>query len=140
MDTVYTSRGNSSCENTVTAGINTGFYFDMAQCQTELSGFQFCTGSNADRSQDPVNVYIEGSNSDSLTTGSSWELIFIGVTGLYNVTTAKTCGVVQQITYPMSYKSYRFLIANKRNLTNYVSYSEVKLFGYPNRNLRGKFI
>lgn len=38
----------------------------------------------------------------------------------------------------MSYKNYRFVITNKRNLANFVSYSEVKLFGYPNRYLLGK--
>lgn len=101
--TAYTSRGNSSCENTVAAGVNTGFYFDMAQCQTELTGFQFCTSASADRSQDPLDVFIKGSNSDSLTVGSNWQSIYLGTTGLDNVTTAETCGVLQQVTGRLCY-------------------------------------
>lgn len=137
LNTAYTSRGNASCENTEAAGIHTGFYFNVAQCQAELTGFQICTSANADRSQDPLGVSIEGSNDGGgdLTAGSNWQSIYLGTTGLNNITTAATCGTLQQVTVLTNYKSYRFLITSKRNLTNYVSYSEVKLFGYSDRNI-----
>lgn len=127
--TRYVSRGNVLRGNSVNAGINTGFYLTVADCQAVLTGFSFFADANrSDR--DPITVTVEGSNSADLTKGTSWDLLYSGPTGLR--TTSRTSeGDRQTVNNSNSYLSYRFLVTGRRSdSTDYVSYSEVRLYGY----------
>ena len=127
--TLYVSRGNLTSGTGANAGINTGFYVTVADCQAVLTGFSF--SADVSRSnRDPTSVTIEGSNSDELTKGTSWQLLYSGPTGLRTTNRANE-GDRQIVNNSISYLSYRFLITSRRSTTSdYVSYSEVKLYGY----------
>jgi hypothetical protein len=127
--TAYSSRGNSGTTSAI-AGLNTGFYVTIAQCQSTLVTFRFATTSNQLAARDPIAVTVEGTSCSDLSTCTNWTLLYNGTTGLDNVTNRSTYGPFQSIPSPQSFASYRFLVTAKRNISNFVSYSEVQLYGY----------
>lgn len=129
--TRYTSRGNSSSGVNAIAGLNTGFYVTVAQCQPTLTMFRFATASGTSPpSRDPLAVTVEGTNCDTLSNCTSWSLLYTGTTGLDNVTNRSSYGNYETISSPQSFTSYRFLVTQKRSNSDYVAYSEVELYGY----------
>ncbi|UJR19471.1 hypothetical protein I4U23_022602 [Adineta vaga] len=95
-------------------GSNTGFYFTLPQGSKVLIGYQFATGTDGQH-RVPLTVSIEGSNSGSLTVGSSWTSISNNVpTGLLGVVNSVSTYGTYQLTYNnISYASYRILVTNK---------------------------
>lgn len=129
--TKYTSRGNSSSGTTDTAGLNTGFHVTIAQCQPTLTMFRFATASNgSSTARDPLVVTVEGTDCDNLFNCTSWQLLYNGTTGLDAVLDRSEFGDYQNITIPQAFPSYRFLVTEKRNKSDFVAYSEVELYGY----------
>lgn len=129
--TRYTSRGNSSSGINVLAGLNTGFHVTIARCQPTLAMFRFATASNGSSdARDPLTVTVEGTNCTTLLNCTSWTLLYTGTTGLDTVTNRSTYGDFQTIPSPQTFPSYRFLITQKRNTSDFVAYSEVELYGY----------
>jgi hypothetical protein len=129
LSTKYTSRGNSNGGNNSIAGLNTGFHVTVAQCQPILSGFSFGNAfPNSER--EPVRVTVEGTNCTNLSNCASWTLIYTGSTGLDTAATTAAYGNFQMISNTISFKSYRFLVIQKRAISSHVSYGEVKLYGY----------
>ena len=127
----FSSRGNSSSGNNSYAGLNTGFYLTVAQCQPTLVQFRFATTSSVSSpNRDPMSVTVEGTNCVTLINCTTWTKIYNGETGLRNITNYSTFGPYQNIASPQSFTSYRFLITEKRGLSDYVTYSEVELYGY----------
>jgi len=126
--TAYSSRGNSTGNNAL-AGLYTGFYLTIAQCQSTLVTFRFATASTA-ASRDPITITVEGTSCGDLSTCTNWTLLYNGTTGLDNVTNRSSYGSFQNIPSPQSFASYRFLVTAKRSSSNFVSYSEVQLYGY----------
>ena len=59
-----------------------------------------------------------------------WTPLYNGPTGLAALATKKDYGTYQSIPNTISFTSYRFLMTSKRDVSNFVSYSEVQLFGY----------
>jgi hypothetical protein len=131
FNTKYTSRGNSSSGTNAIAGLNTGFYVTVAQCQPTLVQFRFATANNASSvARDPITVTVEGTNCNTLETCTNWTLLYNGTTGLDSFTNRSTYGPFETIPSPQTFTSYRFLITAKRNSSDYVAYSEVELYGY----------
>ncbi|CAF3653074.1 unnamed protein product [Rotaria sp. Silwood1] len=129
--TKYMSRGSSTSGTNVYAGLNTGFYVTIAQCQPTLVKFRFATAANASSpNRDPTNITVEGANCDTLVNCTTWSIIYAGSTGLENVLGRSTYGPFQNISSPHTFTSYRFLVTAKRNTSDYVAYSEVELYGY----------
>ena len=133
-NTKYTSFG--TCIFTVTSslacGENTGFYVTPQRGPSLLLVLQFCTGNDLP-DRDPLTITIEGSNqlSSSLSLGSSWTLIYNGVTGLQPISSRFTCGANQSISSnSIWYLAYRILVTSKRGVDPATQYSEVKLMGY----------
>jgi hypothetical protein len=112
-------------------GLKTGFYFTNSQGPRVLVAFQFATGTGGS-SRVPLAVTIEGSNSGTLTLGSSWTLICNNVlTGLLGITASATYGTYQTITNVNSYASYRVLVTNKQDnssSSNSVEIGELELY------------
>ncbi|UJR32344.1 hypothetical protein I4U23_019807 [Adineta vaga] len=131
LTTRYGSRGNSSSGNNWYAGINTGFYVTVAQCQPVLIGFRFGNAYNG-TTREPLAITIEGTNCDDLLTCTNWTSMYSGTTGLDIAISSSSYGEYQPISNTNTYSSYRFLVTQKRNRSSYVSYSEVQLFGYTN--------
>lgn len=127
--TAYSSRGSSTTSNAI-AGLNTGFYVTIAQCQPTLVKFSFATTAAQAAARDPTQITVEGTSCSDLSTCTNWTLLYNGTTGLDNVFNRSTYGPFQNISSPQSFASYRFLVTAKRNISNFVSYSEVQLYGY----------
>jgi len=127
--TEYYNRGNAYNESNLIAGLNTGFYVTVHDCQSVLTGFSFVL-KNDKSNHDPLNVTIEGSNAGDLTKGANWHLLYNGTTGLLNIKGRSGEGFPQNINNSESYLSYRFLITAKRGRSKYVIYAGVNLFGY----------
>jgi hypothetical protein len=132
LNTIYSSRGNSSYGNNTYAGLNTGFYVTVAQCQPVLTGFLFGHVYNYPE-REPLIVLVEGTNCNNLTTCTNWTLLYNGSSGLDIEASNSSYGYYMSITNINIYTSYRFLITAKRSYSPYVSYSEVELFGYSNQ-------
>ena len=128
LTTKFTSRGSPGSGNNAMAGLNTGFYVTLAQCQPTLVQFRFAT-NNVGPERDPIMITVEGTNGANLMAGTSWTLIYNGSSGLENTLPA-TYGPYQTISMPRIFSSYRFLVTSKRNNSIFVSYSEVGLMGY----------
>lgn len=112
--------------------MGTGVYVTLQRGASLLVAVQFCAANNLPE-RDPLTVTIEGSNqpSSALTLGSSWTLICNGLTGLNPDPGRFAGGTVEYILNNMiSYASYRLIITSKRNITNSIQYSEVKLLEY----------
>jgi hypothetical protein len=132
LNTYYSSRGNSSSGNNTYAGLNTGFYATVAQCQPVLTGFIFGNNYNYPE-REPLIVSVEGTNCNNLTTCINWSLLYNGSTGLDIEANVTSYGYYMSITNTNIYTSYRFLITAKRSYSVYVGYSEIGLFGYSNQ-------
>ncbi|CAF4145123.1 unnamed protein product, partial [Rotaria sp. Silwood2] len=103
----------------------------IAQCQPTLVKFRFATattGSSADR--DPTAITVEGTNCYILVNCTNWTTIYVGPTGLESFVSRSTYGPFETISSPQIFTSYRFLVTAKRNISDYVAYSEVELYGY----------
>ncbi len=131
FSTKYTTRGNSSAGTNSYAGLNTGFYVTIAQCQPTLVKFRVASADNtstADR--DPTAVTVEGTNCTALINCTTWTPLYAGPSGLETFRNRSTFGPFQTISSPQMFSSYRFLVTAKRNTSTYVAYSEVELYGY----------
>ena len=130
LTTLFLSRGTTTGASDTVAGLKTGFYVTVAQCQPVLMGFIF-GNANGYSSSDPLTVTVEGTNCADLTTctGTNWTLLSNGSTGLDTVMGSGVYGYYQSLSNSMSYASYRFLITSKRGSSTEVAYSEVQLFG-----------
>ncbi|CAF1135764.1 unnamed protein product [Adineta ricciae] len=126
----FSSYGNSTSNDTV-AGVYTGFYVTVSQCQPVLIGFRFAC-ANDTRQGDPLTISIEGTNCDTLSTCANWTSLYNGSSGLDLRVASATYGEYQPVSNTAIYSSYRFLVTSKRGASNLVSYSEVQLFGYTN--------
>jgi len=112
-------------------GLNTGFYLELQRGASLVTGLQICTADDhLDR--DPILVTLEGSNQSgtALTLGSSWNLIYSGISGLQTDPGRNHCGIVQLFNNTIQYQSYRFLALSNRGSEDSIQYSEVRLFGY----------
>lgn len=117
-------------------GIDTGFIVVPLQGATLLLGIQFTTNTGS-RASDPLTITIEGSNEtlSALMFGRSWSLIYKDSTGLDIDPGRSMPGVDQCIkNNTIWYTSYRVLVTSKRDISDSVQYSEVKLFGRQNPN------
>ena len=130
-DTKYLSYGTcyDGDNKTTYCGLNTGFYITPKYGSSLVIGLQFCT-ANDYKERDPTMATLEGSNqsNSSLTSGSSWTLIYNGTFELS--TDRKQCGEIQTISNTVRYTSYRILVTGKRAESDAVQYSEVRLIGY----------
>jgi len=124
----YASRGNSYNATNLIAGLNTGFYVTADQCETVLTGFIFFP-EVGNPVRDPLTVTVEGTNDGDLTRGDNWHLLYNGSTGL-KLTNRTAGGDLQIVNNTKNYLSYRFLVTSKRNSSDYVTYTKVKLYGY----------
>ena len=128
----FSSSGNSASGSNSYAGLDTGFYVTLAQCNPVLIGFRFAY-SYQNPERDPLTVTIEGTDCSDVELCTSWMLLYNGSTGLDTGSEVANYGDYQAITNSDIYKSYRFLVTSKRNRSNYVTYNEVQLFGYSNQ-------
>jgi hypothetical protein len=131
--TKYCSFGNCSISSSsLTCGTDTGLYLTLQRGASLLLAVQF-RAANDNFERDPFTITIEGSNqpSSALSLGSSWTLIYNGVTGLDPDPGRYINGTVQDISNNVVwYTSYRLLATSKRNISDAVQYGEVMLFGY----------
>jgi hypothetical protein len=132
--TKYTSFGICALAGptSLVCGLYTGLYLIPQQGPSLLLSFQFCTGNDLPN-RDPLTITVEGSNQSSslLTLGSSWTLIYNGLTGLQSISSRSTCGTIQSVSNnSIRYSSYRILVTTKRGSEIATQYSELKLMGY----------
>lgn len=133
FNTKYMSRGNSSSGINDYAGLNTGFFMTLSQCRPVLTGFRFGNSFN-NSAREPTGVTIEGTNCPNVTICTNWTLLYNnGSTGLDIQQNSLGYGEYQSINNSDIYQSYRFLITAKRDTSDFVSYTEVQLFGYSNQ-------
>lgn len=128
----YSSRG-SSLNNDSIAGLNTGFFATVAQCQPVLVGFRLAN-AYPDVDREPLTLTVEGTNCTDVIACVSWMLLYNGSTGLDVVATAYGYGDFRPISNSAIYKSYRFLMTSKRSVSSLVTYGGVQLFGYSNQS------
>ena len=123
-DSKYTSHGSCSgfsISADAQCGLNTGFQVTISLRPSLLIAFRFRTGNNVPE-RDPVAITIEGSNHDSslLTLGSSWTLIYSGVTGLTSDPGRGEFGsTVSIFNNPDWFTSYRILVTDKPQVEKY---------------------
>ena len=136
LNTRYSSRGNSATGNNTVAGLNTGFYATVAQCSPVLVGFLLGNAHpNSDR--EPTSVTIEGSNCGVLSTCTNWSLLYTGSSGLDSALNSLSYGDYRTVTNSVPYSNYRFLVTGKRMSSFFVTYGEVKFYGYSNSSAGG---
>ena len=135
LSTVFLSRGTTTGASDTVAGVKTGFYVTVAQCQPVLMGFIF-GNANGYANSDPLTVTVEGTNCADLTRcpSTSWISLYSGSTGLDTVTSSPAYGYYQSFSNSVSYASYRFLITSKRGSSTEVAYSEVQLYGHSSQS------
>jgi hypothetical protein len=132
----YSSRGSSTGSD-ATAGLNTGFFASVPQCLPTLVGFRLINAyPNIER--DPLTLTVEGTNCDIVIACTNWTLLYNGSSGLENMGNVLDYGEFQSIWNNVTYRSYRFLMTSKRNISSFVSYGGVQLFGYSNQNSTGQ--
>lgn len=130
VHTKYLNFGSGSRDSiSTTAGISTGFYITPKRGPSLLKAVQFYA-ANDYGNRDPWTMTIEGTNRTSaLTKGSSWTLIYDGITGLNSSTPRLSKGAMIRLhSNAIWYSSYRLLITSKRGDSNSVQYSEVEFF------------
>jgi hypothetical protein len=135
VSTKYNSYGNANVTTySPEAGVGTGFYITMAVGACVVTGIQFATANdNPDR--DPITMTLEGSNvvnASLLSQGSSWTLIYSGLTGISNssIPTRTTYVDPQNFTNTARFTSYRFIMTSQRGSDSNLQYSEAHLLGY----------
>ncbi|CAF1561167.1 unnamed protein product [Adineta ricciae] len=119
---------NNTCDNnTLTKYLS----FGTSKGASIVKGLQICA-ANGNVARDPLRVTLEGSNETgvNLTFGRSWTSIYIGGVGFDYGPPRYSCSVIQCIANSISYRSYRFLVTEKRRPENSVQYSEIQLFEY----------
>ena len=129
--TKYLSFGNCAVGSSSTScGVGTGFYFTAQNGVSLLSAVRLATANDYPE-RDPITMTIEGSNqaSATLTTGSSWTLIYSGSTGLNTDPGRYTWGPRRNFTNNVWYKSYRVLVTSIRAADCATQYMEVDLIG-----------
>ena len=128
-NTKYTSFGScvSNGDPSATCAVDTGFYLTLQRAISILQGFRIRTANDLP-DRDPLTITIEGSNdvASLLTSGSSWTLIYNGVTGLSVDPGRLTWGSYQFFPNLVAFSSYRFLIASKRGVADATQYADVE--------------
>ena len=94
----------------------------------QVVGFRFCTANDA-AARDPMSITLEGSNQTGtdLNLGSSWTLLYSGVSGLQVDPGRSQYGSRVYFNNTMVFQSYRLLITSKRDLENSMQFSEFRL-------------
>jgi hypothetical protein len=128
LTTRYSSRGYSTSGSNSYAGLNTGFFVTMSQCQPVLTEFRF-GNAYTNSAGEPLTITIEGTNCNNMFTCTNWASVYSGSTGLAIQVNSLAYGSYQSVTNINAYLSYRFLVTTKRNTSAYVGYSEVELYG-----------
>jgi hypothetical protein len=134
ITTKYTNFGTcnaSTLSNSITCGVNTGFYLTLQRGASLLLSIRLCTALSYPQ-RDPMTITVEGSNQtlSVLNLGSSWTLIYNGSSGLTPDPGRGSYGITQNFSNSISYASYRILVTSMRNITYAVQYAEVQLIGY----------
>jgi hypothetical protein len=94
-----------------------------------LNSFQFATADDG-ANRDPMTITIEGTNKTSMTTGSSWTLIYNGETGISSTNLSRSVYCpIQSVANIEVYRSYRVLVTSQRGSDTSVQYSEMHLIG-----------
>ncbi len=99
-----------------------------------VTGIQFATANDAPE-RDPITMTLEGSNVVNtlfLSKGSSWTLIYSGLTGISNTTIPSRTTYVdpQNFTNTARFTSYRLIMTSQRNISTNLQYSEAHLLGH----------
>ncbi|CAF1510083.1 unnamed protein product [Adineta ricciae] len=133
LTTEFTSHGVCNISLYLSrCGQNTGFYFTPQSGSMILAGFRLGTSIHSSL-RDPLLMTIEGSNSSgsSLTSGSSWTLIYNGSSGLLSDPGRGQWGTIQPLFGPfLRFSTFRFLVPTKRGAQNSAAYSELRLLSY----------
>ncbi|CAF1153605.1 unnamed protein product [Adineta ricciae] len=106
-----------------------GFNVTPSRGITCALGFSFST-SNDFPERDPVMITIEGSNEGDPRQGSSWTLIYDGLSGIEEDPGRKSCGVEKYISNDKWFTSYRVLVTHTRAACNCCQYSQFFFFGH----------
>ena len=130
LATKYLNFGNCTegQNNSLSCGVNTGLYVTPSTNSSLVTGFVMCTGADA-VARDPMTITLEGSigNSSALVLGTSWTLIYSGISGLLVDPGRSACGVPVFFNNTRIFRSYRLLITSKRSLENSMQFSEFRL-------------
>jgi hypothetical protein len=113
-------------------GVGTGFYITPAISNASIAvSLRFATGNDFSN-RDPLTVTLEGTNHNTLDDGSSWVLIYNGLTGINSTGDPGRQQYVPQQTFSntIAYKSYRLLVTSQRGPEHGVQYSEFQIIGY----------
>ncbi|CAF4519900.1 unnamed protein product, partial [Rotaria sp. Silwood2] len=132
IHTEYRSFGSGSTNTrSLKTGLNTGFYITLNAGICIVNRFQFTTTTSHPK-RDPIMVTLEGSNADKslLTLGSSWTLIYNGLSGLEIDPGRGKTGVFQKFNNSQPYRSYRLLVVLKRGVESGVHYSEFAFYDH----------
>ena len=113
-----------------TCGVNSGFYITPRRGASLVTAFRLCTANDIP-TRDPTSITLEGSNQNAadLDLGSSWTLIYQGVSGLSVDPGRSTCGDKMFFSNTITFTSYRFLVVGKRGAENSFQLSELQFFG-----------
>ena len=114
-----------------TCGTNTGFYLTPVGGASVAVGFQFCSANDIP-ARDPLTITLEGSNqlAAALPLGSTWTLIYSGLSGLATDPGRQNCTSIQYFSNAVPYTSYRLVIVSIRGAATATQYSEFQLTGY----------
>ena len=113
-------------------GVGSGFYVTPSVSNASVAiGLLFST-TNDLPNRDPLTVTLEGSNSDSLDSASSWTLIYTGPTGINaTIDPGRQIHAPPQYFYnAVAYRSYRLLVTSQRGNDSSVQYAEAQIIGY----------
>lgn len=132
-NTTYLNYGTVGLSGTpsVSAGVGTGLFTTPQVGPTIIQSIQFQTGNESD-SRDPLTITIEGSNRTGtpLYVGSSWTLLYTGVTGLLPLNNSRlTWGELQNFSNTIPFISYRIIVTSQRDADVGTEYAEMHLYG-----------
>lgn len=131
LTTRYTNFGPCNSSTLLSfCGLNSGFYRTPQRGASLITGLRICT-SPIRPIRDPLTVTLKGSNqpASALNLGSSWTLLYSGVSGLATDPGRSACGIIQNFSNTVWYSSYRFVVTSKRGADSCASYAEVQLIG-----------
>ena len=134
VSTKYLNFGGTghSGGNLFQPGVGSGFYVTPSISNASVAtGLLFATANDVPN-RDPLTVTLEGSNSDSLDSASSWTLIYTGPTGINaTINPGRQIYVQPQYFYnTVAYSSYRLLVTSQRGNVSCVQYAEAQIIGY----------
>ena len=126
----FGTSNNVRNNQSITAGVGTGFYVTPSIGTTVLTGFKMATADD-ESARDPLTITIEGSNATgtALTLGSNWTSIYSGTTGLDIDPGRNAWGELVSITNASSYSAYRMLVTSQAGVSNCTQYSEAAFYG-----------